>query len=32
MIFTMVPLNVYSANVIQYNSYQEFKFKLHPKP
>jgi len=25
----MVPSNVYSATIIQYNSYQEFKFKLH---
>jgi hypothetical protein len=25
----MVPLNVYSTTVIQYNSYQEFRFMLH---
>jgi hypothetical protein len=25
----MVPLSIYNAIIIQYNSYQEFKFKLH---
>jgi hypothetical protein len=29
MIFTTVSSNIYSAIVIQYNSYQEFRFKLH---
>ncbi len=29
MIFTMVPSNIYSTIVIQYNSYQEFKSRLH---
>jgi hypothetical protein len=28
-IFMTVPSNVYNATVIQYNSYQEFRFKLH---
>jgi hypothetical protein len=28
-IFTRVPSNVYNTTVIQYNSYQEFRFKLH---
>jgi len=28
-VFTMVPSSVYSTTVIQYNSYQEFKFRLH---
>ncbi len=28
IIFTTVPSSVYSAIIIQYNSYQEFKFKL----
>jgi hypothetical protein len=27
-IFTMVPSSVYSATIIQYNSYQEFMFQL----
>jgi hypothetical protein len=25
----MVPLNIYNITIIQYNPYQEFKFKLH---
>jgi len=25
----MVPLSVYNTTVIQYNSYQEFRFRLH---
>jgi hypothetical protein len=29
MIFTMVPSSVYNATIIHYNSYQEFRFKLH---
>jgi hypothetical protein len=29
MIFMMVALNIYNATIIQYNSYQEFKFRLH---
>jgi hypothetical protein len=29
MIFTTIPSNVYIAIVIQYNLYQEFKFRLH---
>ncbi len=29
MIFTTVPSSVYNTTVIQYNSYQEFRFRLH---
>jgi hypothetical protein len=29
MIFMMIPSSDYSAIVIEYNSYQEFKFRLH---
>jgi hypothetical protein len=28
-IFTTVPLSIYNAIIMQYNSYQEFGFKLH---
>jgi len=29
MIFTTIPSSVYSTTVIQYNSYQEFRFRLY---
>jgi hypothetical protein len=27
--FTTIPPSVYNATIIEYNSYQEFRFKLH---
>jgi len=29
MIFTTIVSSVYNATIIQYNSYQEFRFRLH---